>query len=54
MVKCKKCGRNYTRPLINGKCQRCAIMDYKYSQGAITLDTYNRWAREWIPKRMRK
>lgn len=52
-MRCRKCGRNYTKPLMNGKCGVCAKMDYKYSQGAVLSKTYKAWEMEWIPKRHR-
>lgn len=48
--KCKKCGRNFTGQLRNGKCKVCAEMDYRYNQGALTLNNYKQWEKDWIRK----
>ena len=50
MVKCKKCGRNYTGKMSNGKCRICAKMDYMYNQGALTIDNYDKWEKDWVKR----
>jgi len=46
---CKQCGRNfigkYSR---NGYCSECSRMEYLYSQGAVTIDTWKKWKKSWI------
>lgn len=51
MGKCKMCGRNYTKPLIRGKCGVCARANYMYNQGAITTKSFKDWEKKWIPKK---
>jgi hypothetical protein len=49
MAKCKLCGRNFTGELsIKKYCRICAKMDYAYNQGAITIDDYKKWEKDWI------
>ena len=50
MAKCKECGRNYMGKMRGGRCPICAEMNYRYSQGAITLEAYKKWEKDWIKK----
>ena len=42
---CKDCGRNVDCYL--GRCSYCSRLDFLYSQGAMTLDNYNKCMKEW-------
>jgi len=45
MQNCKECGRN--ADCFKDMCSYCSRLDFAYSQGAITLKTYNKLISEW-------
>jgi len=46
--KCLICGR--FADCYKNKCSYCSRLDFTYSQGAITLNTYLKYMSEWLSK----
>ena len=44
--KCSECGR--FSDTFKGKCAYCSKLNYLYSQGALTLKTYNKLMGDWV------
>ena len=43
--KCKECGRY--ADCFKDMCSYCSRLDFAYTQGAITLETYNKHMEAW-------
>jgi len=50
--KCKECGRN--SDCFKGLCSYCSRLDFAYSQGAITLKTYNLYMDDWKSRSLKR
>ena len=51
MVTCENCGRNFVGWRAKKglkKCSECALVNYMYDQGAMTLEKYKKWEKEWV------
>jgi len=43
---CSICGRS--SDCYKNKCSYCSRLDFEYSQGAITINTYFKYMKEWL------